>query len=196
MDQTNAPPTSAGAETSDTLHERTTPETRSEYGRSLRETTPPESHAGWSPGPERPDPVGLIEGQNENRIDWLVPVRRARMSATSFAFYRGAARIMAHDLAQSPVSGLKVQLCGDAHLSNFGMYASPERRLVFDLSDFDETLPGPWEWDVKRLAASFSIAARFNGLDQRASCKLARRVVRSCANSMAKLAETRTLEVW
>ena len=172
------------------------PEERREYGRSLRDKTPLESHAEWSPGPERADPVKLIEEQNEDRISWLVPVRRARMSVSAFTFYRGAARIMARDLAQSPVSGLRVQLCGDAHLGNFGVYASPERRLVFDLNDFDETLPGPWEWDVKRLASSFFVAGRFNGLDKKTSRRLARRVVRSYRNSMAKLAKMRTMEVW
>jgi len=176
--------------------EPTTPEARGEYGRSLRDETPLEDHAEWSPGPERPDPVALIEEQNEDRISWLVPVRRARMSVTAFTFYRGAARVMAHDLAQTPVSGLQVQLCGDAHLSNFGLYASPERRLVFDLSDFDETLPGPWEWDVKRLAVSFFIAARFNGLNEKASRKLSRRVVRGYRKSMAELARMRTMDVW
>jgi len=169
---------------------------RHEYGRSLRDKTPLEDHAEWSPDPERSDPVALIEEQNEDRISWLVPARRARMSTTPFTFYRGGARIMAHDLAQSPVSGLQVQLCGDAHLDNFGLYASPERRLVFDLNDFDETLPGPWEWDVKRLAASFAIAARFNGLDEKASRKLSRRVVRRYRKSMAKLAKMRTMDIW
>ena len=173
-----------------------TPEQRTEYGRSLRGSTPLERHSEWSPGPDRADPVQLIEGQNADRIPWLVPVRRARMSASPFTFYRGAARIMAHDLAQSPVSGLVTQICGDAHLGNFGLYASPERRLVFDLNDFDETLPGPWEWDIKRLAASFFIAGRFNGLDDKACRKLARRVVRRYRKSMTKLAGMRTMDVW
>ena len=125
-----------------------TPEELSEYGRSLREKVPLESHAGWSPGAGRADPVILIEQQNKDRLDWLVPVRRARMKVSPFTFYRGGARIMAADLAHTPVSGLTTQICGDAHLANFGSFASPERRLVFDLYDFDETLPGPWEWDV------------------------------------------------
>ena len=173
-----------------------TPEQRTEYGRSLRENTPLENHSEWSPGPDRPDPVQLIEEQNADRIPWLVPVRRARMSASPFTFYRGAARIMAHDLAQSPVSGLVTQICGDAHLGNFGLYASPERQLVFDLNDFDETLPGPWEWDIKRLAASFFIAGRFNGLKDKACRKLTRRVVRRYRKSMTKLAGMRTMDVW
>ena len=162
----------------------------------MREQTPLESHAECTPGAKRPDPVKLIEEQNEGRISWLVPVRRSRMSASPFTFYRGAARIMARDLAPSPVSGLTVQLCGDAHLSNFGLYASPERRLVFDLNDFDETLPGPWEWDLKRLAASFFIAGRFNGLDKKASRKLSRRVAKTYRKSMAELARMRTMDVW
>ena len=147
--------------------ERRTAKQRYDYGRSLRSQTPLESHAEWSPRPGR-KPLELIEGQNEDRLPWLVPVRRVRMVASPFAFYRGGARIMAADLAPTPVSGLQTQICGDAHLANFGGYASPERRLVFDLNDFDETLTGPWEWDVKRLAASFVIAGRHNGLKKEA----------------------------
>ena len=182
--------------TTNPIPDGATPEQRTEYGRSLRENTPLESHSEWSPGLDRQDPVQLIEDQNADRIPWLVPVRRARMSASPFTFYRGAARIMAHDLAQSPVSGLVTQICGDAHLGNFGMYASPERRLVFDLNDFDETLPGPWEWDIKRLAASFFIAGRFNGLTDKACRKLARRVVRRYRKSMTRLAGLRTMDIW
>ena len=173
-----------------------TPKQRREHGRSLREDCPLESHAEWSPGAERPDPLALVEEQNADRIDWLVPVRRARMSPSGFTFYRGAARIMASDLAGSPTSGIRTQICGDAHLSNFGMYASPERRLVFDLNDFDETLPGPWEWDVKRLATSLYIAGRFNGLNKKRSRGLARRAVRRYRKAMAELAEMSVLEIW
>jgi len=175
--------------------ERQTPEQRREYGRSLREKTPRESHADWSPSGDR-DPVGLIEGQNEDRWDWLVPVRRARMSASPFAFYRGGARIMACDLAPTPVSGLPAQICGDAHLANFGAYASPERRLVFDLNDFDETLPGPWEWDVKRLAASFVIAARHNGIKKKHARKITRHGVGRYRKAMARLAGMRLTDGW
>jgi uncharacterized protein (DUF2252 family) len=121
------------------------------------------SHAGRVPAADRPDPVGLLEEQNLTREPDLVPVRHGRMLVSPFTFYRGAAKIMAADLKDTPVAGLQVQLCGDAHLSNFGVFASPERRLLFDLNDFDETLPGPFEWDVKRMAASFTIAARHNG---------------------------------
>jgi hypothetical protein len=121
----------------------------------LRSQTPIESHAEWSPAPAR-QPVDLVEGQNEDRLPWLAPVRRARMVVSPFTFYRGGARIMAADLASTPVSGLRTQICGDAHLANFGFYASPERRLVFDLNDFDETLAGPWEWDVNALPPASS----------------------------------------
>src|SRR5512135_2713440 len=139
---------------------------RLDMGRAARDRTPPSSHAGWRPARDRPDPVRLLEEQDRTREPDLVPVRHGRMMVSPFTFYRGAARIMAADLAGTPVADLRAQLCGDAHLSNFGMFASPERRLMFDLNDFDETYPGPWEWDVKRLAASMVIAARENGFDQ------------------------------
>ena len=128
-----------------------------------RNRTAPSSHAGWAPATDRPDPIGLLEEQNRTREPDLVPVRHGRMLFSPFTFYRGTAKIMAADLAGTPTAGLQVQLCGDAHLSNFGVFASPERRLVFDLNDFDETLPGPFEYDVKRLAASFTIAGRNHG---------------------------------
>ena len=169
---------------------------RYDYGRSLREQTPLDSHAEWSPGSERRDPVTLIEEQNDDRISWLIPVRRARMSLSPFAFFRGSARIMADDLANSPVSGISAQICGDAHLANFGVYASPERRLVFDLNDFDETLPGPWEWDIKRLAASFVLAGRHNGLDTRETRKVTERVVRTYRKAMKSFADMRVIDIW
>lgn len=177
-------------------NEPQSPEQRYEYGRSLREKTPLEAHAEWSPGPERRDPVELVEEQNEGRVPWLVPVRRVRMAVSPFTFYRGSARIMATDLARTPVSGIDTQICGDAHLSNFGSYASPERRLVFDLNDFDETLPGPWEWDVKRLAASFVLAGRHNGLSRKQTRKVTRLAVRDYRESMEKLAGMRVTDVW
>ena len=121
----------------------------------------------FEPAAHRPDPIELLERQADARVPELVPIRYGRMLASPFTFYRGAALIMAADLAATPRSGLLVQCCGDAHLSNFGLYASPERRLVFDINDFDETLPGPWEWDVKRLAASMLIAARNSGFSGR-----------------------------
>jgi hypothetical protein len=138
-------------------------EERRAQGKEARDRTPRSSHTGWAPAADRPDPVALLKEQNRTREPDLVPVRHGRMLVSPFTFYRGAAKIMAADLTGTPVAGLQVQLCGDAHLSNFGVFASPERRLLFDLNDFDETLPGPFEWDVKRMAASFTIAARHNG---------------------------------
>jgi uncharacterized protein (DUF2252 family) len=169
---------------------------RADFGKSLRKQTPRSSHGEWSPAADRPDPISLIEEQNNDRLEWLIPVRRWRMSASPFAFFRGSARIMAADLASTPVCGLTVQLCGDAHLANFGLYASPERQLVFDINDFDETLAGPWEWDIKRLAASFMIAARHNGLKKKHSRKLARRVVKNYRKAMADFADMRTTDIW
>jgi len=149
---------------------------RSAAGKALRSKAPRSSHAAWSPDPERPDPISLLEQANKTRLEPLVSIRYGRMSQSPFAFYRGSADIMAHDLAKSPVSGIQAQLCGDAHLSNFGAYASPERRLIFDVNDFDETLAGPWEWDVKRLAASVILAGRQNGY----SAQESRKAVLSC----------------
>src|SRR5436190_18235336 len=131
-------------------------------GKAARAEVSRSSHAVFEPSPTRADPIELLERQASTRVPELVPIRYGRMLVSPFTFYRGAARIMAHDLAGTPRSGLNVQCCGDAHLSNFGVFASPERRLVFDINDFDETLPGPWEWDVKRLAVSMLIAARDN----------------------------------
>ncbi len=132
-------------------------------GKALRSKTPRSSHGEWAPDPERPDPISILEESNSTRLKNLVPIRYGRMSMSPFAFLRGSAGVMASDLAKTPVSGIQAQLCGDAHLSNFGVYASPERRQVFDVNDFDETLAGPWEWDVKRLAASVVVAGRQNG---------------------------------
>src|SRR5262250_665682 len=133
-------------------------------GEEARTRTPLSGHSKWRPATDRPDPVALLEEQNRTREPDLVPVRHGRMMVSPFTFYRGAAKIMAADLKDTPTAGLRVQLCGDAHLSNFGVFASPERRLLFDLNDFDETLPGPFEWDVKRLVASMTVAGRENGL--------------------------------
>ena len=135
---------------------------REARGLEARSETPLSAHDGWTPAADRPDPVALLEEQNTTREQDLVPVRHGRMSVSPFTFYRGAAKIMSADLASTPRAGLNVQLCGDAHLSNFGLFASPERTLLFDLNDFDETLPGPFEYDVKRMAASFTIASRNN----------------------------------
>ena len=146
---------------------------RMALGKDARVVAPLESHGEFRPGSSR-DPVGLLLGQGESRVPELVPVRHGRMLVSAFTFYRGAALPMAADLATTPASGLRVQLCGDAHLSNFGAFASPERRLVFDVNDFDETLPGPFEWDVKRLAASFAVAGRDNGFPAKDRRKIAR----------------------
>jgi uncharacterized protein (DUF2252 family) len=169
---------------------------RLDQGRTARDRTPPSSHAGWSPAADRPDPVGLLEGQDRTREPDLVPVRHGRMMASPFTFYRGAARIMAADLAGAPVCGLGVQLCGDAHLSNFGVFASPERRLLFDLNDFDETLPGPFEYDVKRMAASFVIAGRNNGFSKEDSRTAALASVTAYREAMAGLAQMPTMDIW
>ena len=148
-----------------------TAEQRVARGRAARGTAPRSGHGRWEPAPDRPDPVALLEEQAASRVPELIPIRHGRMLASPFTFYRGSALIMAADLAATPVTGITVQLCGDAHLSNFGLFGSPERRLLFDINDFDETLPGPWEWDVKRLAASFEIMGRdrgFSPADRRA----------------------------
>jgi uncharacterized protein (DUF2252 family) len=171
-------------------------EERLASGKALRKEVPRSSHADWSPSKDRCDPVALLEAQNAGRLDWLVPVRRGRMMASPFAFYRGAARVMASDLATTPVTGLRVQTCGDAHLANFGLYASPERELVFDLNDFDETLEGPWEWDVKRLAVSFTIAARHNALDKSGARKVTERVLRAYREAITEFARQRHSDVF
>jgi uncharacterized protein (DUF2252 family) len=144
----------------------------------LRSATPRSSHATWEPPSERGDPIALLEEQAKERVPELVPIRYGRMSASPFAFYRGAACVMASDLAGAPRTGIRVQLCGDAHLSNFGGFASSEREPLFDLNDFDETLPGPWEWDVKRLAASVAVAGRDNGFPAKRRMSIVRQVVR------------------
>ena len=169
---------------------------RLDQGRTARDRTPPSSHAGWSPAADRPDPVGLLEEQDRTREPDLVPVRHGRMMVSPFTFYRGAARIMAADLAGTPVAGLSAQLCGDAHLSNFGVFASPERRLLFDLNDFDETLPGPFEYDVKRMAASFVIAGRNNGFARADARAAALASVTAYRKAMAGFARQPTMEIW
>ncbi len=151
-------------------------EDRLAEGRAERENVPVEAHAEWQAPDDRPDPVGVLEEQNATRVPDLVPIRHGRMIVSPFTFYRGGAAIMAWDLSRTPTTGLRVQCCGDAHLSNFGVFAAPDRRLVFDLNDFDETLPAAFEWDVKRLVASFVVAARDNGhrrKEQRAAARAA-----------------------
>jgi uncharacterized protein (DUF2252 family) len=169
---------------------------RKARGKGARENTPLSSHAGWEPAADRPDPVALLEEQNQTREADLVPVRHGRMLASPFTFYRGAAKIMAADLKATPRAGLMSQLCGDAHLSNFGVFASPERTLVFDLNDFDETLPGPFEYDVKRMSASFTIAARNNGFTQGEQCDVTLASVRAYREAMAEFAQMRTMDIW
>ncbi|MBJ7519776.1 MAG: DUF2252 domain-containing protein [Solirubrobacteraceae bacterium] len=172
-----------------------TPEERRKRGRALRTASPRSSHV-WQPGDDRPDPVTILEQQAADRLPELLPIRYARMAASPFAFLRGAAAVMARDIATVTPTGLRVQLCGDAHLSNFGMFASPERRLVFDLNDFDETLPGPFEYDVKRLVASVAVAARGNGESPRAAAETARAAARRYREAMLAFAQMRHLDVW
>ncbi|GAA1647858.1 DUF2252 domain-containing protein [Kribbella alba] len=179
-----------------TTVEHLTLEERRAGGLEARTRAMPDSHAGWKPAADRPDPVALIEEQNLRRDADLVPVRHGRMMASPFTFYRGAAKIMAADLAETPTAGLQVQLCGDAHLSNFGVFASPERNLVFDINDFDETLPGPFEYDVKRLAASLTVAAQNNGCSESDARAITKAGVTSYRESMAEFAAMKTLDVW
>ena len=177
-----------------TVHRR--PEERKSDGKSLRKAVPRSSHGDWSPAADRPDPVDVITSQDTDRVQPLVPIRHGRMAVSPFTFYRGAAKIMAEDLSSTPSSGLDAQLCGDAHLANFGSYASPDRRQVFDVNDFDETLPGPWEWDLKRLATSFVLAGRDNGFDKAAITAATTRSVAAYRQGMAKFAAEGTLDVW
>ena len=165
-------------------------------GKIARAEVPRSNHAAYQPAPDRPDPIELLEEQARTRVPELVPIRYGRMLVSPFTFYRGAARIMASDLANTPSSGLKVQCCGDAHLSNFGVFASPDRRLVFDINDFDETLPGPWEWDVKRLAVSMLIAARDDGFGRKDQDRVVLNTVSRYRTAMREFAAMTTLEVW
>jgi uncharacterized protein (DUF2252 family) len=165
-------------------------------GRAARKEVPRSAHALFEPASGRADPVELLERQAQTRVPELVPIRYGRMLVSPFTFYRGAAMIMAHDLAATPRSGLTVQCCGDAHLSNFGVFASPERRLMFDANDFDETLPGPWEWDVKRLAVSMLIAARDNGFRAKEQDRIVHNTVGAYRAAMAEFAAMTNLDVW
>jgi uncharacterized protein (DUF2252 family) len=169
---------------------------RKALGKRAREDSPRRGHAGWVPASNRPDPVALLEEQNATREPDLVPVRHGRMLVSPFTFYRGAAKIMAADLKSTPRAGLNAQLCGDAHLSNFGVFASPERNLMFDLNDFDETLPGPFEYDVKRMSASFTIAARNNGFSKAETRDITLTSVRAYREAMADFAKMRTMAIW
>ena len=165
-------------------------------GKAARGQVPRSSHGEWAPAPERRDPVDLLEEQAESREASLLPIRYGRMAASPFAFFRGAAYVMASDLAGTPQSGITVQLCGDAHLSNFGGFAGPDRRLLFDLNDFDETLPGPWEWDVKRLTASLAIAGRQRNFSPRARRRIVTEAARRYREAMQAFAGMRNLDLW
>ncbi|MFF1725684.1 DUF2252 domain-containing protein [Streptomyces sviceus] len=173
-----------------------TPQERAALGKAARAAVPRSSHAEFAPGPKRPDPLEIIAEQSATRLPELVPVRYGRMSESPFRFYRGAAAIMASDLAETPRTGFRTQLCGDAHMLNFRLLASPERRLMFDINDFDETLPGPWEWDVKRLAASLVIAGRANGFSTKERAAIVRATVRSYRENMRAFAGMGNLAVW
>jgi uncharacterized protein (DUF2252 family) len=172
------------------------PEERAAAGKAAREKVPRSSHGEWEPPACRRDPVNVLEAQAKSRVQELVPIRYGRMLASPFAFFRGAAAIMAMDLAKTPESGVRVQACGDAHLSNFGIFAASDRREVLDVNDFDETLPGPWEWDVKRLAASFAIAGRDRDFSRKETRAAVLRTVRSYREAMREFAAMRTLDVW
>jgi uncharacterized protein (DUF2252 family) len=171
-------------------------EARVARGKAARKVCPRSSHGRWEPAAGRPDPISLLEEQAGSRVPELVPIRYGRMMISPFAFYRGAALVMASDLAPTPRSGLTTQICGDAHLSNFGVFASPERQLVFDINDFDETLPGPWEWDVKRLAASLEIAGRDRGFDPADRRATVTAGVAEYRVRMQQMADARNLDVW
>ncbi|WP_327317078.1 DUF2252 domain-containing protein [Streptomyces sp. NBC_01235] len=173
-----------------------TPTERAERGRTARTAVPRSAHAEFTPPPKRTDPVEIIEKQSATRVQELVPIRYGRMSESPFRFYRGAAAIMAADLAETPRTGIRVQCCGDAHMLNFRLLASPERRLMFDINDFDETLPGPWEWDVKRLSASLVIAGRANGFGSKERASVVRATVRAYREGMRKFAGLGNLDVW
>lgn len=165
-------------------------------GKGRRKQVPRSSHAEWTPVPNRGDPIKLLQAQDKGRIQELLPIKYGRMLASPFAFYRGSAVVMASDLASTPVSGLDVILCGDAHLSNFGIFATPERDLVFDMNDFDEVYPGPWEWDLKRLAASAVLAGRENGFSKHDCRRLALIVSNAYREAMQKFSEAAILDVW
>jgi len=178
------------------MQEQLSVEERAARGRAERAAVSRSSHGDFAPPSDRPDPIALLERQAESRIAELVPIRYGRMLVSPFAFFRGAATIMAADLAATPATAFRVQLCGDAHASNFGVFGSPERRLVFDLNDFDETLPGPWEWDVKRLAASLAVAGRDNGFAARDRHRVVRETTAGYRTGMRALAGMRDLDVW
>jgi uncharacterized protein (DUF2252 family) len=169
---------------------------RRKMGKALRKSLPRRSHGDWQPSPDRPDPVSLLQAQDEGRLQHLLPIKYGRMVASPFAFLRGSAVVMASDLATAPVTGFDVVLCGDAHLDNFGLFATPERNRVFDINDFDEAYPGPWEWDLKRLANSAVVAGRANGFADNTCLELASNVSRSYRRWMRRFASMSILDVW
>jgi uncharacterized protein (DUF2252 family) len=169
---------------------------RAAEGKAARSRAPRSTHGDWEPASDRRDPVATLEEQATTRVPELVPIRYGRMAVSPFTFYRGAAAVMAADLAPTPTTGIRVQACGDAHLSNFGVFAAPDRRLVFDLNDFDESLPGPWEWDLKRLAASFEIAARENGFKRKQRDAVLATLGRQYRAAVRGFGGMRNLEVW
>ena len=173
-----------------------TPAERAERGKATRGELPRSSHAAWEPGPRRRDPLELLQEQAETRLPELAPIRYGRMLASPYTFFRGSAYLMAADLAAGPRTGLHAQLCGDAHLSNFGIWAAPDRRLVFGINDFDETLPGPFEWDVKRLAASFAVAGRDRGFNKAIRRSVVMTMTREYRAAMARFAKMRNIDVW
>src|SRR5438094_3363756 len=165
-------------------------------GKALRSKAPRTSHGEWTAAADRPDPISLLEESNRTRVPELIPIRYGRMSLSPFAFLRGSAVVMAYDLAKTPVSGIKVQICGDAHLSNFGFFATPERDLAFDVNDFDETLPGPWEWDLKRLAASIVVAGRQNGYTAQDNRQSVASSICEYRTLMQNMANMQALPIW
>jgi uncharacterized protein (DUF2252 family) len=173
-----------------------TPDERRAKGKALRRAAPRQDHAAWEPPEGRRDPVELLSESNEGRLSALIPIRFGRMMQSPFAFYRGSAALMAADLASTPKSGLMVQACGDAHLMNFGGFATPERNIVFDINDLDETLPAPWEWDLKRLVASVVIAGRHIGLSESDTGRVAIDTVRAYRERMTNYGSMRALDVW
>jgi uncharacterized protein (DUF2252 family) len=188
--------TGRGRSAAPTVIPHLTPSERAARGKAARAEVPRSSHAGFTPSTHRPDPVALLEEQATSRVPELVPIRYGRMLVSPFAFDRGAALIMAADLASTPSSGLRAQICGDAHLSNFGVFGSPERRMIFSVNDFDETLPGPWEWDVKRLAASLAVAGRDNGFTAAERRKFLLAGARAYRTGITRFAGMPNMAVW
>ena len=176
--------------------ERASPQQRMAAGRACRTDLPRSAHASWQPSANRADPVALLEESNRTRLQELVPIRYGRMLASPFTYLRGSPIVMTHDFARLPTTGIRTQICGDAHLMNFGLYASPERNLLFDINDFDETLPGPWEWDLKRLTVSFVVAARAHSFRDRDGKEAARACARSYRQHIREYSQMPLLDVW